>query len=248
MRSGCDQAFVRAEIRRERRTRLVEMEIAAAGRSRAQVNGQRVRSLRDLAEVVSAVVFCPADLSIAAGGPSVRRELLDNVLTSTDREYRAKRLDFERVLRQRNNLLKQTGHRADDEALATLDVWDAQLADVGEAIAQRRDVLCTALASPAQDAYCQLAGCDASLRLSYAAEWRDSGLATSLAQARPDDLRTRHHHRGPAPRRHDDLPGRPAGTHSRLARGTAQHCLGAAVGPAPVCSADQRDRAGCAAG
>ena len=215
VRAGCDQAFVRAEIRRERRTRLVEMEIAAAGRSRAQVNGQRVRSLRELADVVSTVVFCPADLSIAAGGPSVRRELLDNVLTSTDREYRAKRLDFERVLRQRNNLLKQTGHRADDEALATLDVWDAQLADVGESIAQRRDALCTALASPAQDAYCQLAGCEASLRLSYAAEWRDSGLATSLAQARPDDLRRGTTTVGP---HRDDmticLDGLPARTHA----------------------------------
>ena len=189
VRAGCDRAFVRAEVRRARRTHLVEIEIAVAGRSRAQVNGQRVRSQRDLAEVVSTVVFCPADLSIAAGGPSVRRELLDNVLTGTDREYRAMRLDFERVLRQRNNLLKQAGHRPDDEAFTTLDVWDAQLADLGEAIAQRRDALCTALVSPAQDAYCQLAGGAANLRLSYAAEWRDSSLATALAQARSVDLR-----------------------------------------------------------
>ena len=215
VRAGCDRAFVRAEIRRARRTHLVEIEIAAAGRSRAQVNGQRVRSLRDLAEVVSAVVFCPADLSIAAGGPSVRRELLDNVLTSIDREYRTTRRDFERVLRQRNNLLKQAGHRPDAEALATLDVWDAQLAEVGEAIAHRRDALCTALVSPAQDAYCQLAGCDASLRLSYAAEWRESGLATALAQARPDDLRRGTTAMGP---HRDDmticLDGLPARTHA----------------------------------
>ncbi len=189
VRASCDRAFVRAEIRRARRTHLVEMEIAAAGRSRAQVNGQRVRSLRDLADVVSTVVFCPADLSIAAGGPSVRRELLDNVLTSTDREYRALRLDFERVLRQRNNLLKQAGHRLDDEAVTTLDVWDAQLAEIGEAIAQRRDALCTELVSPAQDAYRQLAGCTADLELSYAAAWRESSLAIALAKARPDDLR-----------------------------------------------------------
>ncbi len=214
VRSGCDRAFVRAEIRRARRTHLVEMEIAA-GRSRAQVNGQRVRSLRDLAEVVSTVVFCPADLSIAAGGPSVRRELLDNVLTNTGREYRAMRLDFERVLRQRNNLLKQAGHRPDDEALATLDVWDTQLAEIGEAIAQQRDALCMALVSPAQGAYCQLAGCDASLSLSYAAEWRENGLAIALAQARPDDLRRGTTTMGP---HRDDmvicLDGLPARTHA----------------------------------
>lgn len=215
VRAGCEKAFVRAEIRRDRRTYLLELEIAAAGRPRAQVNGQRVRSLRDLADVLSAVVFCPADLSIAAGGPSVRRELLDSVLTSTDREYRAIRLDFERVVRQRNNLLKQAGHRPDDEAVTTLDVWDAQLATVGEAIAQRRDALCTALVSPAQDAYCQLAGTAANLRLSYAAEWRGNGLAAALAQARADDLRRGTTTVGP---HRDDmtvcLDGLPARTHA----------------------------------
>ena len=189
VRAGCDRAFIRAEVQRNRRTYLVEMEITPAGRSRVQVNGQRMKSLRDLADVVSAVVFCPADLSIAAGGPSVRRELLDNVLTGIDREYRAMRFDFDRVLRQRNNLLKQIGHRPDDEALITLDVWDAQLATVGEAIAQQRDAVCSALTSPAQDAYRQLAGSAADLSLSYAAQWRENTLPAALAQARAEDLR-----------------------------------------------------------
>lgn len=215
VRTGCDCAYVRAEIRRDRRTHLVEMEITAAGRPRAQVNGQRLKSLRDLADVMSAVVFCPDDLSIAAGGPSVRRELLDSVLTSTDREYRAMRLDFERVLRQRNNLLKQAGPRPDDEAVTTLDVWDAQFAKLGEAIAQRRDSLCMALVSPAQDAYRQLAGCAANLRLSYTTEWRKGSLATALAQARADDLRRGTTSVGP---HRDDmticLDGLPARTHA----------------------------------
>lgn len=189
VRAGCDRAVVRAEVQRNRRTYLVEMEITPAGRSRVQVNGQRMKSLRDLADVVSAVVFCPADLSIAAGGPSVRRELLDNVLSGIDREYRAMRLDFDRVLRQRNNLLKQIGHRPDDEALMTLDVWDAQLATVGEAIAQQRDAVCSALTAPARDAYRQLAGSAADLSLSYAAQWRENTLPAALAHARAEDLR-----------------------------------------------------------
>lgn len=239
VRSGCDRAFVRAEIQRDRRTHLVEMEIAAGGRSRAQVNGQRVRSLRDLADVVSAVVFCPADLAIAAGGPSVRRELLDDVLTNTDREYRATRLDFERILRQRNNLLKQAGHRPDTEALTTLDVWDAQLSTAGETIARHRETLCTALTTPARAAYCQLAGADADLRLSYTAEWRDSSLAAALDQARPHDLRRGTTTVGP---HRDDmaicLDGLPARTHASqgeqrsiaLALRLAQHRYTAEIG------------------
>ncbi|WP_420622223.1 DNA replication/repair protein RecF [Candidatus Poriferisodalis sp.] len=215
VRAGCERAYVRAEIRRERRKYLVEMEIAAAGRSRAQVNGQRVRSLRDLADVVSAVVFCPADLSIPAGGPAVRRELLDDILSATDREYRAARLDFERILRQRNNLLKQAGTRLDDEALTTLEVWDAQFAAAGETVATRRAALCTALAPPAQDAYYRLAGTTVQLELSYAAPWRDGTLAVALDQARSDDLRRGTTTVGP---HRDDmeifLDGLPARTHA----------------------------------
>lgn len=244
VRAGCDRAFVRAEVRRDRRTHVVEMEVAAAGRTRVQVNGQRVRSLRDLADVMCAVVFCPADLSIAAGGPSVRRDLLDSVLTATDRDYRATRHDFDRILRQRNNLLKQAGPRPDSEAVATLDVWDAQLAKTGETVAKRRDALCAALTAPAQDAYRELAGTAADLRLAYAAEWRSSSLADALEQARPHDVRRGTTTVGP---HRDDmticLDGLPARTHASqgeqrsiaLALRLAQHrYLAAAVGVDPV--------------
>ncbi|WP_419842423.1 DNA replication/repair protein RecF [Candidatus Poriferisodalis sp.] len=215
VRAGCAQAYVRAQVRQHRRTRLVELEIAAAGRSRAQVNGQRVRSLHDLADVVSVVVFCPDDLAIPAGGPAVRRALLDEVLTGTDRNYRSMRLDFERILRQRNNLLKQAGHQPDGDAVRTLDVWDTQMASVGEAIAQRRERLCTSLLPPALDAYCRLAGTAADLQVTYDAPWRAESLAAALTRARPDDLRRGTTTVGP---HRDDvticLDGLPARTHA----------------------------------
>ena len=244
VRADCDRAFVRAEVRRDRRTHVVEMEIAAAGRTRAQVNGQRVRSLRDLADITCAVVFCPADLSIAAGGPSVRRDLLDSVLTATDRGYRATRHDFDRILRQRNNLLKQAGPRPDREAVTTLDVWDAQLAKAGEIVARQRDALCAALTAPAQQAYCELAGTAADLGLAYAAEWRSSSLADALERARPHDVRRGTTTVGP---HRDDmtlcLDGLPARTHASqgeqrsiaLALRLAQHRhLAAAGGSEPL--------------
>ena len=189
VRAGSQRAYVRAEIRRSNRSSLVEMEIPAGGRSRAQVNGQRVRSLRDLAEVVTAVVFCPADLAIAAGGPSMRRSLLDEVLASTDREFRAARGDLERILRQRNNLLKQAGQRPDGDALNTLDVWDAQFAAAGETVTRRRAELAAALAPVAQEAYQQLAGTDAPLELAYMTSWAGASLAAAVASTRAEDLR-----------------------------------------------------------
>lgn len=244
VRAGCQQAYVRAEIRRGNRSSLVEMEIPAGGRSRAQLNGQRVRTLRDLAEAFTAVVFCPADLTIAAGGPSMRRALADEVLAGTDREFRAVRADLERILRQRNNLLKQAGQRPDSEALNTLDVWDTQFAAAGEIVARRRAALAGALAPAAQDAYRRLAGTGAQLELSYVRSWSEASLAAALECARTDDLRRGATSVGP---HRDDmeitLDGLPARTHASqgeqrsiaLSLRLAQHRYTAErVGTAPI--------------
>ncbi len=189
VRNGCARAYVRARVRRDHRNSMIEMEIASTGRSRTQLNGQRLRSQRDLADTLNTVVFCPTDLAIAAGGPSTRRDLLDNVLNGTDRSYRKTRIDMERILRQRNNLLKQAGHRPDEDSLTTLDVWDSQLALIGEIVSSQREALCQELTAPAQDAYSQLAGSDARLRLLYDSQWCADSLTTALAQARREDLR-----------------------------------------------------------
>ncbi len=244
VRAGCQRAYVRAELHRRNRSTLVEMEIPVGGRSRAQVNGQRVRSLRDLAEVVTAVVFCPADLAIPAGGPSMRRSLLDEVLAGTDREFRSARADLERILRQRNNLLKQAGRRPDSDALNTLDVWDEQFAAAGEIVARRRTDLTRALVPAAQQAYRRLAGTDAAVELSYVTSWADATLAEALAAARADDLRRGTTSVGP----HRDemeitLDGLAARTHASqgeqrslaLSLRLAQHHYTAAqVGTAPI--------------
>ena len=244
VRAGSQRAYVRAEIGRRGRPSLVEMEIPASGRSRAQVNGQRVRTLRDLADVVNSVVFCPADLALPAGGPSMRRALLDEVLAAVDHEFRAVRADFERVLRQRNNLLKQAGQRPDSDALNTLDVWDDQFASAGEFVARHRADLVGALAQPAQEAYRRLAGVDVRLELSYVTSWTADSLAAALACARSDDLRRGSTSVGP----HRDemeiiLDGLPARTHAsqgeqrsialslRLAQ---HHCTAGRLGTAPI--------------
>ncbi|WP_419944024.1 DNA replication/repair protein RecF [Candidatus Poriferisodalis sp.] len=242
VRAGSQRAYTRAEVRRRGRPSLVEMEIAVGGRSRAQVNGRRVRTLRDLADIVTAVVFCPGDLTITAGGPSMRRALADEVLASTDREFRAVRADLERILRQRNNLLKQVGRRPDGDALNTLDVWDDQFAATGEIVARQRAALAGALAPAAQETYRRLAGTDARLELSYVTSWAGDSLAAALECSRSGDLRRGTTSVGP----HRDeleiaLDGLPARTHSSqgeqrsiaLSLRLAQHryvadCLGTA--------------------
>src|SRR5690606_37977769 len=123
VRVGAESAVVRAEGERDGRTRLVEAEITATGRVRAQVNRQRLARTRDLLGALRTTVFAPDDLEMVKGGPAERRRYLDDLLVALHPRHDRTRSDLDRILRQRNALLKQCGGRLDADAEATLDVW-----------------------------------------------------------------------------------------------------------------------------
>jgi DNA replication and repair protein RecF len=100
----------------------------------------------------------------------------------------ALRADVERILRQRNTLLKQAGGHLDSAAEATLDVWDAQLAQAGEALAAAREDLVVRLQPELAKAYDQLAGGPADVGSTYTRSWRDD-LSSALLASRRDDVR-----------------------------------------------------------
>src|SRR4051812_9344096 len=141
VRQGAEQGIVRAEAAREGRELLLEVEIPAAGRGRAQVNRQPLRRAAELLGALRTSVFSPDDLVLVKGGPADRRRYLDELLVAMHPRNEALRADVEKILRQRNTLLKQSGGRLDSAAAATLDVWDTQLARAGEALAAAREEL-----------------------------------------------------------------------------------------------------------
>jgi DNA replication and repair protein RecF len=102
------------------------------------------------------------------------------------------RSDLDRVLRQRNTLLKQAagGSRFDESAAFTLDVWDARLIELGEALAGARRDLVAKLEPRLRETYAAVAG-DTGVRVdaSYEAPWLDEGFAVALAGVRQDELR-----------------------------------------------------------
>lgn len=192
IRSGAVTAIVRAEGSVEAREVLIEAEIALGGRSRVYVNKQRLPRARDLLGVLRVSVFAPDDLELVKGGPSGRRRFLDDTLVALHPRYDQLRSDVERVLRQRNTLLKQCagGSRLDESASFTLDVWDTKLAEAGEALAVARRDLVERLVPRLRDAYGAVAGLEkADVEAVYEAHWLDEGLAPALARSRKDDLR-----------------------------------------------------------
>ncbi|MDX2849008.1 DNA replication/repair protein RecF [Actinacidiphila glaucinigra] len=161
VRMGADRAIVRASVVQGERQQLIELEINPGRSNRARLNRSSQVRPRDLLGIVRTVLFAPEDLALVKGDPGERRRFLDELLTARAPRLAGVRSDYERVLKQRNTLLKSAavarrhGGRGGD--LSTLDIWDQHLAKAGaELLAQRLD-LTHALQPLADKAYEQLA-------------------------------------------------------------------------------------------
>jgi DNA replication and repair protein RecF len=190
VRVGSDTAVIRATVQHDDgRETLIEIELAAAGRNRVQVNRQRLARTRDLLGSVRVTVFSPDDLALVKGGPSDRRRFMDDTLVALATKYDAMRLEIDRIVRQRNTLLRQAGGRLTDEVAMTLDVWDARFAELADRFGHARATLVARLAPMVGEAYEQLAGVPTPVELVYEPEWRAPGLALALAANRAVDVR-----------------------------------------------------------
>jgi DNA replication and repair protein RecF len=190
VRVGASTAVIRATVRHDDgRETLIEAELAAAGRSRVQVNRQKLARVRDLLGSLRVTVFSPDDLTLVKGSPGDRRRFLDDTLVALATKYDAIRLDIDRIVRQRNTLLKQAGGRLTDEIEVTLDVWDTKFSEVADQFGHARATLVARLAPMVHEAYEHLAGHPTAVDLSYEPLWRRSGLRVALAEARTVDIR-----------------------------------------------------------
>jgi DNA replication and repair protein RecF len=133
VRLGAQRAVVRAALQRGGRESLVEIEIAPGAANRARVNRSPVPRPREVLGLLRTVLFAPEDLALVKGDPDGRRRFADDLLVARAPRFAGVRSDYERVLRQRNALLKSAGAsvRAGRGDVRTLDVWDAHLARVG---------------------------------------------------------------------------------------------------------------------
>jgi DNA replication and repair protein RecF len=178
VRSGAEQAIVRAEVHVGPRAQLFEAEIRLAGRNRIQCNRQPVTRARDLHGLLRVTVFAPDDLELVKAGPSARREYLDELLVMLAARYDAARTDYDRVLKQRNALLR--GGVRDEDARVTLDVFDEQLVHAASELVRGRLRLVERIEPHVSASYRALAESEQPVELRYVAEWNDD-------QPVPDD-------------------------------------------------------------
>ncbi|NBQ93279.1 MAG: DNA replication/repair protein RecF [Micrococcales bacterium] len=142
IKADSSQALIRLLAGFEDRENLIELELNAGSPNRTRVNRADLSRVRDVLGYVNSVIFAPEDLVIVKGDPSDRRHFIDELLVQFSPRLAGTLSDYERVLKQRNTLLKTS--RAlpkDSPGLATLEAWDESLVELGSEIIVQRFLL-----------------------------------------------------------------------------------------------------------
>ena len=136
---GNQQAIIRAEVQREDRTLQIDLEINASKANRARINGSPTRNQREILGAIQIVYFSPEDLDLVRGEPGTRRDFLDRLLITRTPRLAGVIADYERVVKQRNALLKTR------TSAAALAPWNEQLIKLGAELTAERIALIDAL-------------------------------------------------------------------------------------------------------
>jgi DNA replication and repair protein RecF len=190
VRMGSPAAFLRGEVESLGGRVLIEVEVRASGQNRVQVNRSAVRRRRDLRKHVRAVFSGPNDLAIVQGDPGERRRFMDEAVRVLWPPRDGLAAAYERVLRQRNKLLKEWGEAGKPPGLSA---WDAELTNHGVALTRARSAAMDAIRERAADEFRVLSGGSREALLvaydpSVAGEPLEEAFAARLADRRGDEL------------------------------------------------------------
>ena len=193
--TGAPGAVVRGEIGREGSDVLIEIELPVEGRRRAQVNRQRLSKVGDLLGHIRTVAFLPDDLDVVKRGPGYRRDLIDAVAVQIWPGAHRDQQEYDKVLRQRNSLLRQMGRDVDS---VTLAVWDERLSEAGARVMARRHAALANITGGTNAMYQQLSSSETIVSIDYRSHWGaerattaqewERNLAEALSDARRADM------------------------------------------------------------
>jgi DNA replication and repair protein RecF len=199
VRGGAERAVVRAQAHRGERSLLVELEIVPGKANRARINRAPAGRPREILGVIRTVLFAPEDLALVKGDPTERRRFLDELIILRTPRLAGVRADYDRVLKQRNTLLKSagaarrnrsrgasssTGASAPGVDLSTLDVWDGHLATYGAELIAARLELIEVLRPRVEKAYAALVAGGASTGRATGLDYRGTLSAEALVPDR----------------------------------------------------------------
>lgn len=185
IRFGSDEAHLRTVVLRQGREYQIDMHLKQSRSKGIAIDRIPIKKAAELFGILNIVFFSPEDLNIIKNGPAERRRFLDSELCQLDKIYLADLTNYNKILSQRNKLLKDMVYRPDLED--TLPIWDMQLVETGKRIIRRRKKFVESLSEIVRQIHSRLSGGKEELLLAYEPNIEDIFFEDELSRAKIKD-------------------------------------------------------------
>ncbi len=161
------------------------------------INGIPIKKASELFGIVNVIFFSPEDLSIIKNGPAERRRFIDMELCQIDKVYFHNLVNYNKIVGQRNKLLKDLSFHFDKSLYDTLDIWDMQLSDYGNKIIKRREEFILQINDLIIDIHKKLTGGKEIIHLKYEPNVSENELNSKIRDSREKDIKLKTTNVGP---------------------------------------------------
>ncbi len=195
IRFFCDESHLETVVEKHGAQFQIDMHLKKNSPKGIAINKIPIRKAADLFGMIHFVFFSPEDLNIIKEGPSGRRRFVDLELSQLDKVYLSNLSNYNRVINQRNSLLKTIGNQR--ELIETLDIWDLQLAEYGNKVIDAREKFLKKINTIISDIHYKLTGGRERISLLYEKSSGQLSLEQALIKNRERDIRMRSTSVGP---------------------------------------------------
>lgn len=197
IRFGCDESHLETIVEKNGIDYQIDMHLKKTGSKGIAINKIPIKRASELFGIVNLVFFSPEDLNVIKNGPSERRRFIDMELSQLDKVYMNNLSNYNKIVNQRNHLLKEMAFGEKASLESTLDVWDMQLVHYGNKIIERRTEFIQEMNEIISSIHKKLTGDREDIKVIYEPHNGRLSLEDALKKNRERDLRLRSTSTGP---------------------------------------------------
>lgn len=190
-----DEGHVKLHFIKNNRENRIDIHLRKNKSKGIAINGIPIKKASELFGIFNVISFSPEDLDIIKNGPSERRKFVDMELCQLDKIYVYNLMNYNKVLNQRNQLLKDIYFRPDLKE--TLDVWDMQLAEYGSKVIKRREEFIKEINEIIKPIHSELTGGKEQIEVVYNKNCEEDIFYQSLIENREKDIKLKSTSTGP---------------------------------------------------
>lgn len=189
IRFNCDEAHIKLIINKNDVPHRIDIHLKKSKSKGIAIDGIPIKKASELFGMMNVIFFSPEDLSIIKNGPSERRRFMDMELCQLDKLYVQNLLNYNKIVNQRNKLLKDLSFNFDKNLYDTLEIWDMQLADYGNKIIKRRESFITQINEIIHEIHYNLSGGREEIFIKYEPNVTADSIFDELMKNREKDIK-----------------------------------------------------------